>query len=190
VKTKTKDRGPEGENLMEGFREYIIEVSGIDVSLCYQCRKCFTGCPLGRFMDMGPHVINRMIQYGFKSRVLSSSTIWLCASCGTCAVRCPNGIDIPKLMDILKQLALKEGGKIQESGIKTFHHLFLNNIRKMGRISEFGMVKDLKLHSGNLFKDIGSGIKLLFKGKMSLLSERIEGMEEIKNVFEELGGRE
>lgn len=172
----------------QGFREEIMELSGIDVSLCYQCQKCFFGCPVAKFMDLAPNVINRMVQYDFRARVLESSTIWLCASCVTCAVRCPNGIDIPKLMDTLKQLALKQDRRISENEIRLFHQLFLDNIKIKGRLNEFLLIKDLKVRTRKIFKDILVGIKLFFNGKLDLFSEKIKDTEEIKKIFEQSRG--
>ena len=83
--------------------------SGIQVQDCYQCQKCSAGCPVAFAMDYKPNQIMQMVSLGMKDRVLSSKTIWVCASCYTCSTRCPNDIDIAKVMDWLRQTALREG---------------------------------------------------------------------------------
>lgn len=176
------------DTLVPQFLENIETQTGIAVRLCYQCQKCFVGCPVARFMDVPPNRINRMIQYGLKDRVLESSTIWLCASCETCLTRCPNGIDIPKLMDSLKQCALKEKKSIAQKKISIFHKVFLSNIRNSGKLNEFGMIRSLKMRTGDFFKDLVVGMKLLKKGKLHLTSSKIKGTDEVKKMFEKAGG--
>ena len=90
------------ENLLK-----ILELSGTSVSACYQCGKCTAGCPTSDFMDIPPHQIVRLLQLGQISETLEKNTIWMCASCVTCAVRCPKGVDLSKIMEALRQLSLR-----------------------------------------------------------------------------------
>ena len=83
------------------FNKQIKDLSGVDYSRCYQCLTCTLSCPVISIMDYSPNQIIRMIQLGARSKVLQSNTIWRCASCETCAGRCPQGIDIRRLMDTL-----------------------------------------------------------------------------------------
>ena len=55
---------------------------------------CSDGCPVAYVMDYYPNQIIHMVRLGLKDKILNSTTIWLCASCETCATRCPNEIDI------------------------------------------------------------------------------------------------
>ena len=82
---------------------------GENVFLCYQCQKCSSGCPVAEYFDLAPNQLIRAIQLGRKAMVLQSRTLWLCAMCETCAVRCPHDINITKIMDALKIMAQKEG---------------------------------------------------------------------------------
>jgi heterodisulfide reductase subunit C len=43
--------------------------------------------------------------------VLNSKTMWLCASCETCTTRCPQDVDVAKVMDAVKITALHQGIK-------------------------------------------------------------------------------
>ncbi|HSJ55522.1 MAG TPA: 4Fe-4S dicluster domain-containing protein, partial [Anaerolineae bacterium] len=55
-------------------------------ALCYQCGTCSGACPVtaaGGMKDT-PRAIMRMIQAGLEAEVLSSETIWTCASCYHC----------------------------------------------------------------------------------------------------------
>ncbi|MCX7608923.1 MAG: 4Fe-4S dicluster domain-containing protein, partial [Anaerolineales bacterium] len=60
-------------------------------------------------MEYGPDRILRMVQLGERERLLKSRDIWLCAACETCGTRCPNDIDIAKVMDALRMEALRSG---------------------------------------------------------------------------------
>jgi heterodisulfide reductase subunit C len=86
----------------------VEEISGQDLLACNQCGKCSAGCPVAATMDMLPSQVIRRAQLGMKD-VLDSNTVWICASCLTCVARCPKGVDLPRLMEALRQIALREG---------------------------------------------------------------------------------
>ena len=95
-----KVRGP--------FVRQVEEISGQDLLACNQCGKCSAGCPIVAAMDLLPSQVIRMAQLGMEE-VLESNTIWICASCLTCVIRCPKGVDLPRLMEALRQIALRQG---------------------------------------------------------------------------------
>lgn len=95
-----KVRGP--------FVRQVEEISGQNLLACNQCGKCSAGCPVVAAMDILPNQVIRMAQLGMEE-VLESNTIWICASCLTCATRCPKGVDVPRLMEALRQIALRQG---------------------------------------------------------------------------------
>lgn len=157
------------------------------VQLCYHCHKCTAGCPVAFAMDYGPNRVLRMIQFGLKEQVLSSSDIWICASCYTCGTRCPNGIDIAKVMDALRQLAVKEGAPVKERNALLFHNLFLSILKRTGRMHEASLMGLYKLASRDLFSDLGTGLKMILKGKFPLLPSRIRRRGEVRDIFERSG---
>jgi heterodisulfide reductase subunit C len=87
----------------------IKAISGADVRACYQCGKCTAGCPLASTMDLMPNQILRLLQLGEHEAVLKSRTIWQCASCLTCAARCPKEVDPARVMDALRTLLMRQG---------------------------------------------------------------------------------
>lgn len=174
---------PEQINL--SFAEQVNEASGQVVRRCYHCFKCTAGCPITPFMDYGPHRVVRMVQLGLKDRLMTSSTIWLCAACEACATRCPNDIDIARVMDVLRQMALAEGYPVGEKTISNFHHLYLTLIRRLGRMHEVSLMGIHKVRSGDLFSDVGAGMRLFFMGKLPLFPHRIRGVKEIEAIFDE-----
>ena len=99
-------------SLEKGRGEFVArveEISGQEVMACNQCGKCSAGCPAAMAMDLLPSQVIRFVQLGLEE-VLDSKTIWLCASCLTCLSRCPRGVDLPRIMESLRQLALRRGG--------------------------------------------------------------------------------
>jgi len=87
----------------------IKAISGEDVRACYQCGKCTAGCPLASAMDLMPNQIIRLLQLGEHEQVLKSRTIWQCASCLTCAARCPKEVDPARVMDALRTILMRQG---------------------------------------------------------------------------------
>jgi heterodisulfide reductase subunit C2 len=76
---------------------------------CYQCGRCSAGCPMVDEMDLLPNQVMRLAQLGVQS-VLSSQAVWVCASCLTCHARCPKGIDLPRVMEAIRILAMRASG--------------------------------------------------------------------------------
>jgi heterodisulfide reductase subunit C2 len=165
------------------FRNDILLINGEDVSKCIQCGKCSAGCPISPEMDLQPNQVLRLIQTNDREPVLRSSTIWLCASCQTCSVRCPEGIDIARIMDSLRKLVLEERIPAGEEKVVKFNEVFLDSIRKRGRIHEFEMVMKYNLALRQPFKDAHLGPMMFFRGKLGLLGHKIKEAGKIKTIF-------
>lgn len=159
-------------------------IKGVPIGRCYHCRKCAAGCPMTAAMEYNPNKVIRMIQAGRKKEVLESSTIWLCVSCELCITRCPNEVDIARMMDVLRELALESGAPVRERNILKFHEAFLSSVRFGGRINEPLMMVQYKLKSGDLFSDLAMGLGMLMKGKLTPFSPRTRDMKNVREIFE------
>jgi heterodisulfide reductase subunit C len=168
------------------FATQVKEESGTEINRCYQCLTCSLGCPSAFAMDYLPHQLVRMVQMGLREQVLTSSTIWVCADCQACATRCPYEVDIVRIMDVLREVSLREGF-VKEKGIADFHRIFLGNIEQWGRQHELSLIMKLKLRTRDLFSDVPSGIKMLMKGKLKLLPERFKEIAKVREIFREAG---
>jgi len=141
---------------------------------------------MGDFADYAPNQILRMIQFGLKERVLRSSPIWLCLSCEACSVRCPNGIKIPEVMDVLREMAFKQGLRPREKNALIFHNVFLDSVKNRGRIHEALMMVKYKIKSGDFFSDLSTGIKMFKKGKFPVITKSTRDKKEVKKIFRKI----
>lgn len=151
--------------------DWLEKTSGVDINVCYQCRKCASGCPVAYAMDYTPVQLLHAARLGLKDLVLRSATIWLCASCETCVTRCPQEVDLVKVMDSLRVMALRDGTKPKVPEVAHFYRSSLGNIHLFGRMYELGLIGQLKLATHQFRKDFGLGIAMLRKGKLKLLPD-------------------
>jgi heterodisulfide reductase subunit C len=170
---------------LSDLRSFVKSHSGEDVFRCYQCGKCTAGCPVAYAMDLGPRQIMRAVQLGLKEEVLQSSTIWLCVFCQTCSVRCPREIDIARVMESLRILAIAEKGKPAEKDIELFHRLFIAIVERRGRMHELELGARYNLQGRHPLANIGLLLPMLSKGKMPILGPKVKGASEIKKLFAE-----
>jgi heterodisulfide reductase subunit C len=147
----------------------VMNESGQNVNLCYQCGKCAAGCPISYAMDYTPAQIIHAIRLGLDDLVFNSKTMWLCASCETCTTRCPQEVDVAKVMDAVKITAVKQGKKPTIPQVASFYRAALSNIKMCGRMYEMGMIVGLKMRTFEFFKDAGLGMKMFKKGKLKMV---------------------
>ena len=170
-------------NGIHSFRNRILELSGEDVARCIQCGKCSAGCPISPEMDLQPNQVIHLIQINDPQAVLRSSTIWLCASCQTCSVRCPDGIDVAKIMDSVRKLSVEEKVPPGEGNGAKFNELFLDSIRKRGRVNEMEILLQYNLATHQPFKDTHLGLLMFAKRKLSFSGRKIKEVGRIKEIF-------
>lgn len=169
---------------MNTFLEEVNDrMGGVPIQSCFHCRKCTAGCPIAFAMEYNPNAIIKMIQMGMREKVLGSSTIWLCASCETCVTRCPNDVDIARMMDTLREMAIESGVDAGEKNVVKFHEAFLSSIKMGGRINEPTMLVHYKLKTGDLFSDLGLGMSMFMKGKIKPISPRTKDMKSVRKIF-------
>ncbi|MBI2864221.1 MAG: 4Fe-4S dicluster domain-containing protein [Chloroflexi bacterium] len=155
----------------ENMVELIRNRCGENVMLCYQCKKCTSGCPVVEAMDLTPNQIMRALQFDRADKVLNSKTIWLCASCKTCTTRCPNDIDITGVMDFLKSLALERGVPAKVPDVALFIKIATRNIKWFGRMFEAGLAGEMNLRTGQPFKDMDIASRLMKAGKLTVFPD-------------------
>jgi heterodisulfide reductase subunit C len=116
VKEKVKKQEALGEaaEAMESafdftFRDEIAaEAGGEHIKHCFACGTCAAICPVtGVDEEFNCRRIVRQILFGMRKEVLSSPVIWLCLICARCYVHCPQKVNFPDVMRILRHMAIK-----------------------------------------------------------------------------------
>ena len=175
-----------GKALQSDFLRDVEEMSGENVSACYQCGKCSGGCPILPDMQLSPNRVLRMVQLGLEEKALSNEMAWFCVACGTCNSRCPIGIDIVRIMDTLRALAERRG--IAPPGdamaVWTFYRAFLDCVRQYGRLSEIGLMGGYNINSGRLFTNVVKAPWFFLKGKVGLSPHKVDQIDRLKRIFE------
>jgi heterodisulfide reductase subunit C len=161
---------------------------GVNLNHCYQCGKCSAGCPMAEDMDMTSSRVLRSLQMedpALDREVLASEGIWLCLSCETCSTRCPQEVEVAKVMDFVRNEALRLGlAHPKSKDILAFHRAFLDSIRATGRLYEIGLVADYKLRSRHFLKDVALAPRMYLRGKLPLFPHLIKGRDAMRRIFQ------
>jgi heterodisulfide reductase subunit C2 len=178
----------------QGLAGRLREATGESVFKCYQCGKCSAGCPLGSYMDHAPSQIMRMLQLGMpelENEALEALSIWLCLTCEMCGARCPKEVDLPKVMEFVRQESLRLG-KVHPKAkdILAFHKSFLNSVRATGRLYEVGLIQGYKLRTMHLFQDLLVAPKLYARGKLKIRPHPIADKPAVKRIFDRTAAEE
>jgi len=134
-------------------------------------------------MDILPSQVIRMAQLGRGEELLRSETIWVCVSCYTCSIRCPNDIHIAHVMDSLRELALQQGVPPKRERVVLFHQLFLASIREYGRVYEAKLLAKYEAKAGELLKNVLLGLSMFLKGKLALLPHKVADIKGVEKTF-------
>jgi heterodisulfide reductase subunit C len=167
------------------FSKEIKRLAGTDFHACLQCRSCSSGCPFSDHMDYMPNGVMRLVQLGLKAEALACNTIWICVGCHTCTIQCPMAIDIPAVMDALRERALAEQAAVIEPDILNFHREVLNSIERYGRTHKLEIMMRYKLKTLDLLSDFNVGIRMMAKRKLDLTPSRVERVDDVKKLFQE-----
>jgi heterodisulfide reductase subunit C len=171
--------------LGKGDAEFIRKVeveSRQDMKKCYQCGNCAAGCPMSFTYDYTATQLMRLIQLGQRERVLSSRAVWMCATCETCSTRCPNEIDVARILDVCRHMARKEGYNGMRN-VRLFADSFLQSVRINGRAHELGLMAVFKMRTLKFFADLSLAPSMLLKGKLPFLPHKIKARSEVADIF-------
>ncbi len=171
-----------GKGTDRAFIHAVEEESGEELKRCYQCGNCSAGCPMTFTYDLQVNQIMRLLQLGQREAVLSCKSIWLCATCETCTVRCPNNIKVAKIMDVCRHMARREGyGGVYS--VRVFADSFLQAVKWHGKAHELGLMAMFKMRTGKFLADLELAPGMLKKGKLPILPHRAQGHAEVAEIF-------
>jgi quinone-modifying oxidoreductase subunit QmoC len=152
---------------------------------CMQCGTCSGTCPLSLYMDFTPRRIVQLVREGFREDALRSQTIWLCASCYSCAVHCPQDVHITDVMYALKREAIRERLFPRRLPIPVLAQEFHRMVQRRGRSSEFWVVLRLMLRTNplGLVSMARTGLALVRTGRLSLRRARIKNIDQLRRAL-------
>lgn len=170
---------------------FLFQVSvipgGESIKKCIQCGTCTGSCPVSYTMDITPREAIALFRAGDMESILTSRTIWICASCYACSVRCPQGVQVTDILYALKRLAMDNKIFPKKFPVYALSRSFVALTNRYGRGYELGLIISYFLRS-NPFKLLGMAplfLKLIPKGRIGLLPKKIKGMENFSKILQE-----
>lgn len=168
------------------FGRQIMKVPGCEgLKDCIQCGTCSGVCPLSIYMDHTPRQIMALAREGFRREVLSSQTLWLCASCYACSVECPRQIRITDILYELKQQAIHAGVYPRHMPTPVLAREFAHMVSRRGRITESFLVVLLYLKT-SWIAALGNwrlGLGLIRRGRFPLKPESIRQPSDLARML-------
>ena len=175
--------GNEADGKGDRLLRIVNHLSRQNINRCWHCCTCGGGCPFVEHMDLMPNQVIRLVQMGLAEKALKCRTVWLCVGCHTCSGQCPNRIDVAAVMDALRQLAIGRGIAAPEAAIFQFHKYVYQSIQRHGRLNKLEAMIQFKLGTGDLFSDVQSGLKMLTRGKLEILTQNVSDRDAVGRVF-------
>jgi heterodisulfide reductase subunit C len=170
----------------KGLLACVEKQADIDLSLCYQCKKCSSGCPVAGMTQSAPSEIIRRLQMGAGDELLKNDMVWLCLSCETCFQRCPMQINSGALMDALRKIAIEKQASTPKGNMPLFNRMFLKMVQMFGRSYDLPALAFYKMGSGSLTNDMDKLPDMLKKGKMAIMPPTGGDVKIVKRIFRKL----
>ncbi len=89
------------------FSRKIEEISGEPYRKCMQCGTCSGVCPVDGVTDITPRRLIHLAMLGLKDAAMSYNMSRMCASCHACQIRCPRGLEVPRIVEAVRQVQLR-----------------------------------------------------------------------------------
>lgn len=166
-----------------GLIRRIEEMTESDLSVCFQCKRCTSGCPVSKLTESRPSEIMRRLHLQAGEELLDSEIIWMCVSCETCSARCPMGIDVAAVMDALRELAREKKAEPQKGNVPLFNRAFLETVKVFGRTYDIAMIAAYKLGTFKLSDDTEKFPSMLKKRKIALLPSLCGDRKTTRRIF-------
>ena len=175
------------EELRAAFWDQIKGIPrGDKIQNCIQCGTCTGTCPVSYMMDITPRETVALFRAGHLEDILHSRTIWICASCYSCRVRCPSGILVTDLMYALKRLAMSKKIYPPKFPVYALSRTFISILYKYGRNYELGLaiMYFLKTDIKKMFTNISFGFNMIKKNRISLRPHSIQKISEVRKIID------
>lgn len=177
---------PIEQELRDAFWHQVSSFpEGHRIKQCLQCGTCTGTCPVSYAMDITPRQTIALFRAGMLEDILNSKTIWICASCYSCTVRCPAGIRVTDTMYALKRLAMEKHIYPDRFPVHSLSNAFARNVYKYGRNYELGLGIRYFLRSNfvKLFTNTGYALSMIRRGRLALMPSRIRQVGQIRAII-------
>jgi heterodisulfide reductase subunit C len=180
--------GKKEKGLRASFLQQVANIPGGEsIKKCIQCGTCTGSCPVSYTMDVTPREVIALFRARDIESILSSRTIWICASCYACTVRCPQGVQVTDILYALKRLAIEQEIFPKRFPVYSLSKSFVFFANRYGRSYEPGLILAYFLKT-NPFKLLGMltlFLKLILKGRIGLLPKKIKGTKTFPQILKE-----
>jgi heterodisulfide reductase subunit C len=177
------------QNERELRKAFLTEIDRIPgggrLNQCIQCGTCSGSCPVSYAMDYSPRQVVALFRAGAIETLLRSRTIWVCASCYHCTVRCPADIKITDLLYALKRIAIDRKIFPQKFPVYMLSESFVDLVKTYGRNHEMGLLRKyfLRTKPSVMLKRLGEGLALWRRKRLSFHAETIEGIDSLRRMI-------
>jgi heterodisulfide reductase subunit C len=159
---------------------------GQKIKNCLQCGTCTGTCPVSYTMDITPRETVALFRAGMLEEILQSRTIWICASCYSCTVRCPMGIRVTDTLYALKRLAMDKKIYPDKFPVYALSRAFINILYKYGRSFEVILLVHyyLKTSPAKLLANASFGMAMLKRGRLALRPQTVKNVHEVRAIID------
>lgn len=170
---------------------FLYQVSNIPgggkIKKCIQCGTCTGSCPVSYMMDITPREVIALFRAGDIESILNSRTIWICASCYGCTIRCPMGIKVTDILYALKRVAMEKAMFPKKFPVYALSRSFVSLVNLFGKSYEPGLILLylLKTHPLKLFGMLPFAYKMWRKGRIDLFPRRIKNIKKFSKIMGE-----
>lgn len=110
---KSRVQGPKPKvtqaDMDRSFKQQVMKMAG-SVSACFICGSCTAVCPEALFdPKKDARLFIRKVNLGLRDEALADEFKDICATHFRCLSRCPQGVQISKIMNAIKQCAVEDG---------------------------------------------------------------------------------
>jgi len=180
--------GKKEKELRTSFLQQVANIPGGEsIKKCIQCGTCTGSCPVSYTMDVTPREVIALFRARDIESILSSRTIWICASCYACTVRCPQGVQVTDILYALKRLAIEQEIFPKRFPVYSLSKSFVYFTNRYGRSYEPGLILAyfLKTNPFKLFGMVTLFLKLILKGRIGFLPKKIKGTKTFPQILKE-----
>lgn len=178
----------EEARLREEFLKQVELIPGGEkIRKCLQCGTCTGSCPVSYAMDLSPREVMALFRAGDFETILRSRTIWVCASCYACTVRCPAGIKVTEVLYALKRMAMDREIYPARFPTHVLADAFARLVDRYGRNWEPGLLVLYYVETGQFLKLVASAPlawRLWRKGRLQLKPDRLRNSKQLHAIID------